>query len=584
MRKTKIICTLGPASEDPRILRSLLENGANVIRLNFSHGNHEEHGRRIALIKELREALDLPVAILLDTKGPEIRIGKFKEGRIQLTEGQKFILTTEDIEGDDTRVSVLFKDITKDVHKGATILLDDGLVELLVEDVTEEEVHCKVINGGILGSSKGVNIPGISTSLPAITPKDIEDIKFGIEQGVDYIAASFVRKPSDVLAIKEVLEENKGHDIKVIAKIENQEGLENIDDIIKVSDGIMIARGDLGVEIPTEDVPVVQKSIIKKCLEVSKPVIIATQMLDSMIRNPRPTRAETSDVANAIYDGTDAIMLSGETAIGKYPVEALRTMARIAERVENSIDYKVAFEKRIVGQEATVTNSISHATCAIAHDLNAKAIITATRTGHTARMVSKYRPASPIIATTTSDVTYRELSLVWGVQPYISPAMDNTDEMIEKSVEIATQTGLVKPGDVVVITAGVPVGISGLTNLIKVNVIGDILAKGTGIGTRSAYGRVCVISNVMDAREKFQEGDIIVAKFTDNSLLPFIKKATAIITEESGVTSHAAIVGLSLEIPTIVGAKEITEMLYDGMCVTIDPVKGFVYNGKSKVV
>lgn len=584
MRKTKIICTIGPASEDPEILRSLLENGANVIRLNFSHGNHEEHGRRIALIKEIREALDLPVAILLDTKGPEIRIGKFKEGRIQLTEGQKFILTTDDVEGDETRVSVLFKGITKDVHKGATILLDDGLVELVVEDITENELHCRVINGGSLGSSKGVNIPGISTSLPAITPKDIEDIKFGVEQGVDYIAASFVRKPADVLAIREVLEENKGNDIKVIAKIENQEGLENIDDIIKVSDGIMIARGDLGVEIPAEDVPIVQKNIIKKCLEVSKPVIIATQMLDSMIRNPRPTRAETSDVANAIYDGTDAIMLSGETAIGKYPVEALRTMARIAERVENSIDYKAAFEKRIVGQEATVTNSICHATCAIAHDLSARAIITATKTGYTARMVSKYRPASHIIATTTSDVTYRELSLVWGVRPYISPDMDNTDEMIEKSVEIATQTGIVKPGDVVVITAGVPVGISGLTNLIKVNVIGDILAKGTGIGTRSTYGKVCVINNVMDAREKFREGDIIVAKSTDNSLLPFIKKATAIITEEGGVTSHAAIVGLSLEIPTIVGAKEVTEMLYDGMCVTIDPVKGYVYNGKSKVV
>lgn len=584
MRKTKIICTIGPSSEDPEILRSLLENGANVIRLNFSHGNHEEHGRRIALIKEIREALDLPVAILLDTKGPEIRIGKFKEGRIQLTEGQKYILTTDDVEGDETRVSVLFKGITKDVHKGATILLDDGLVELVVEDITENELHCRVINGGSLGSSKGVNIPGISTSLPAITPKDIEDIKFGVEQGVDYIAASFVRKPADVLAIREVLEENKGNDIKVIAKIENQEGLENIDDIIKVSDGIMIARGDLGVEIPAEDVPIVQKNIIKKCLEVSKPVIIATQMLDSMIRNPRPTRAETSDVANAIYDGTDAIMLSGETAIGKYPVEALRTMARIAERVENSIDYKAAFEKRIVGQEATVTNSICHATCAIAHDLSARAIITATKTGYTARMVSKYRPASHIIATTTSDVTYRELSLVWGVRPYISPDMDNTDEMIEKSVEIATQTGIVKPGDVVVITAGVPVGISGLTNLIKVNVIGDILAKGTGIGTRSTYGKVCVINNVMDAREKFREGDIIVAKSTDNSLLPFIKKATAIITEEGGVTSHAAIVGLSLEIPTIVGAKEVTEMLYDGMCVTIDPVKGYVYNGKSKVV
>ncbi len=584
MRKTKIICTIGPASDDPKILRSLLENGTNVIRLNFSHGDYEEHGKRIALVKEMREAMGLPVAILLDTKGPEIRIGKFKDGQVKLVEGQKFTLTTEDIEGDETKVSVYFKGITDDVRKGATILLDDGLVGLIVEDITDNEVVCRVINGGTLGSGKGVNIPGISTSLPAITPKDVEDIKFGISQGVDYIAASFVRKPSDVLAIKKVLEENNGTSIKVIAKIENQEGLENIDDIIKVSDGIMVARGDLGVEIPTEEVPIAQKSIIKKCIEASKPVIIATQMLDSMIRNPRPTRAETSDVANAIFDGTDAIMLSGETAIGKYPVDALLTMAKIAERVENSIDYIRAFEKRIVGQEATVTNSISHATCSIAHDLHAKAIVTATRTGHTARMVSKYRPASHIIATTTNETTYRELSLVWGVWPYISPSMENTDKMIEKSVEIATHTGIVNRGDVIVITAGVPVGISGSTNLIKVTVIGDILAKGTGIGTRSAYGKICVINNIMDARMKFQEGDIIVAKSTDNSLLPFIKKASAIITEEGGVTSHAAIVGLSLEIPTIVGAQEVTEILQDGICVTIDPVKGFVYNGKSKVV
>lgn len=584
MRKTKIICTIGPASDDPQILTALMKKGANVIRLNFSHGDHEEHGKRIALIKEIREAMGIPIAILLDTKGPEIRIGKFKDGQVRLVEGQEFVLTTEEIQGDENKVSVLFKGIANDVRKGSTILLDDGLVELVAEDVSDNKIHCRVINGGVLGSSKGVNIPGISTSLPAITPKDVEDIKFGISQGVDYIAASFVRKPSDVLAIREVLEENKGTDIKVIAKIENQEGLENIDDIIKVSDGIMVARGDLGVEIPTEDVPVAQKSIIKKCIESSKPVITATQMLDSMIRNPRPTRAETSDVANAIYDGTDAIMLSGETAIGKYPMEALLTMAKIAERIENSIDYIGAFEKRIVGHEATVTNSISHATCSIAHDLHAKAIVTATRSGHTARMVSKYRPASHIIATTTNEATYRELSLVWGVWPFISPNMDNTDSMIEKSVEIATHTGIVNRGDVVVITAGVPVGISGSTNLIKVNVIGDILAKGTGIGTRSAYGKVCIVGNIMDARMKFQEGDILVARATDNSLLPFIKKATAIITEEGGVTSHAAIVGLSLEIPTIVGAQEITEILHDGISVTIDPVKGFVYNGKAKVV
>jgi len=584
MRKTKIICTIGPASEKPDVLKRLLEKGANVIRLNFSHGDHEEHGRRIKLIKEIRQTLGVPVAILIDTKGPEIRIGKFKGGQAELLEGQDFILTTKDIIGDATKVSISYKEIINDIRKGTKILLDDGLVELLVTDIGEDEIYCKVVNGGIVGNQKGVNIPGVSIGLPAITQKDIEDIKFGIAQEIDYIAASFVRKPSDVLEIRRVLEENNGDDIKIIAKIENQEGLENFDDIVKVADGIMIARGDLGVEIPTEEVPVVQKKIIRKCIESGKPVITATQMLDSMIRNPRPTRAEANDVANAIYDGTDAIMLSGETAVGKYPVEALLTMSRIAERVENSIDYKSAFENKTLGKEVTVTNSISHATCVIAHDLGASAIVTATKSGYTARMVSKYRPASPIIATTTSERTYRELALIWGVLPYISPQMDNTDEMIQKSVQIATETEIVKSGDVIVITGGIPVGISGTTNLVKVHVVGNILVKGTGMGSRPVYGKICIVENIMDARMKFREGDILVARFTDNSLLPFIKKAGGIITEEGGVTSHAAIVGLSLEIPTIVGAQEATEILTDGLCVTIDPVRGFVYNGKAKVI
>lgn len=584
MRKTKIVCTIGPASEKPEILRALMKNGVNVIRLNLSHGDHQEHARRISLIKKIRKELNIPVAILIDTKGPEIRIGKFKKGQVELVEGQDFTITTEDIVGDETKVSISYKGIIDDLQKGDIILLDDGLIELRVEQVQGNEVRCKVINGGILGNQKGVNIPGVSIGLPAITQKDIDDIKFGIAQEIDYIAVSFVRKASDVLEVRRVLEENNGADVKVIAKIENQEGLENFDDILKVADGIMIARGDLGVEIPTEEVPVAQKRLIKKCIEAGKPVITATQMLDSMIRNPRPTRAEANDVANAIYDGTDAIMLSGETAAGKYPVEALLTMRRIAERVENSIDYKSTFENKITIEGASVTNSISHATCVMAHDLGARAILTATKTGYTARMVSKYRPASTIIATTTSERTYRELALVWGVWPYMAPQMDNTDDMIQKSVDIVTETGIVKSGDVIIITGGVPVGMSGTTNLIKVHIVGDILVKGTGVGNTPVYGKVCIVENIVDARMKFEKGDILVTRSTDNSLLPFIKKAAGIITEEGGVTSHAAIVGLSLEIPTIVGAQEATEILKDGLCVTIDPVRGFVYNGRSKVI
>jgi len=584
MRKTKIICTLGPVSENPQILKKLLEQGANVIRLNFSHGDHEEHGRRIALIKQYRDELKLPVAILLDTKGPEIRLGKFKNKRVELQEGQIFVLTTEELPGDESKVSISYKGITRDVSRGDRILLDDGLIELKVLEVGQEDVVCQVMNSGEVSDHKGVNVPGVALNIPSITEKDIEDIKFGIENDIDYIAASFSRKPSDILAIRKILEDFNGSHIGIIAKIENRQGIENIDDIIKVADGIMIARGDLGVEIPAEDVPVVQKMVIDKCIKAGKPVITATQMLESMIRNPRPTRAEVSDVANAIYDGTDAIMLSGETAAGRYPVEALKIMSKIAERVEASVDYKKAFESRHTDSAVTVTNAIGHATCSIAHDLGAAAIITATNTGYTARMVAKYRPACHIIATTTSKSTYRKLALIWGVTPYVTEIMEGTDSMIENSTKIAVETGIVKNGDLVVITAGIPVGVSGSTNLIKVHIVGDILIKGLGVGTKPAYGKVCVVGDAGEAQAKFQEGDILVVKASDNSFMPFLKKAAGIIAEESGVTSHAAIVGLSLEIPTVVGAEEATEILKDGMFVTIDPIRGFVYNGEAKVV
>lgn len=584
MRKTKIICTIGPSSENIETLRKLASYGTDVIRLNFSHGDYEEHGRRIRMIKEVRQEMKKPLAILIDTKGPEIRIGDFENEGIVLEEGQTFILTTDEVLGNHERVSISYKDLPRYIRRDDPILLDDGLIELkAVEVQSSRNIVCRVLNGGRLGSRKGVNLPGVPVNLPAVTHKDIQDIKFGIANDIDFIAASFVRKPSDVLAIRKILEDENASHIHIIAKIENQEGVNQIDDILKVSDGIMVARGDLGVEIPTEDVPIIQKEIIRKCNMAGKPVITATQMLDSMIRNPRPTRAETNDVANAIYDGSDAIMLSGETAAGKYPVEALKTMAKIAERVENTIRYH---ENTSVSyaSPSTITNAISHATCATAMELGAAAIITATTSGYTTRMVSKFRPSCAILATTTSERTYRKLSLVWGVFPYLAPKMMNTDEMIEQSVGIAVDSHIVKNGDLVVITAGVPVGVSGTTNLIKVHVIGDVLLKGKGIGNQPAFGRACVIHNAAEAHAKFMDGDILVAKRTDNSLLPFLKKSSGVITEEGGATSHAAVVGLTLEIPVIISAEEAVETLTDGLYITIDPVQGFVYNGKAKIL
>ena len=463
IKKTKIVCTLGPASENEETLRELIKNGLNVCRLNFSHGSHEEHKGRMDLVKKLREELNMPTAILLDTKGPEIRTGKFDVPEVFLEEGQTFTITMKDVIGDKERCTVSYKGLANDVKPGDTILIDDGLVGLTVKEVNNDDIVCEVQNSGIVKNHKGVNVPGVKVNLPAITEKDRSDIEFGIEQGIDFIAASFVRKVSDVLAIREILEENNADHIKIISKIENQEGVENLDEIIEVSDGIMVARGDLGVEIPTEEIPVVQKLMIKKCNEAGKPVITATQMLDSMIRNPRPTRAEVTDVANAIYDGTDAIMLSGETAAGKYPVEAVKTMATIAKRAEETMRNR----RTKINKSKNVTDAISYATCTTAMDLDARAILSSTASGHTARMVSKFRPDCPIIATTSDESVRRQLSLTWGVLPVMRNKSANTDQVIVNSIEAAKTAEYVNENDIVVITAGG----SETTNLIKVETV-----------------------------------------------------------------------------------------------------------------
>ena len=469
-KRTKIVCTLGPASDKEEVLTELVKNGLNVCRFNFSHGSHEEHKGRMDIVKKVREDLGQPVAILLDTKGPEIRTGSFSLPEVLLEEGQEFTITMKDVLGTKEICTVSYKGLASDVVAGDTILIDDGLVGLKVKEVNGDDIHCIVENSGIVKNHKGVNVPGVKINLPALTEKDISDIEFGISQGIDFIAASFVRKASDVLAIKEVLAKNNAEHIEIISKIENQEGIDNIDEIIEVSDGIMVARGDLGVEIPTEEAPIAQKMMIEKCNKVGKPVITATQMLDSMMRNPRPTRAEVTDVANAIYDGTDAIMLSGETAAGKYPVEAVKTMAAIAKRTEQSLDHNVILRGKTL-HECSVTNAISLATCTTAMSLNAAAIVTFTSSGYTAKMVSRFRPEAPIIATTQDEGVMRRLALCWGVYPVKTSGVGNIDEMIGKSIDSAKEQDLVEDGDLVIITAGAPIGVKGTTNLIKVHTI-----------------------------------------------------------------------------------------------------------------
>ena len=581
-KRTKIVCTLGPASEKEEVLTALIENGLNVTRMNFSHGSHEEHKGRMDLVKKVREKLNKPVAILLDTKGPEIRTGNFDQPEVLLEEGQRFTITMNDVIGTKDICTVSYKGLANDVVAGDTILIDDGLVGLRVEEVKGEDILCIVENSGIVKNHKGVNVPGVKINLPALTDKDISDIEFGISQGIDFIAASFVRKVSDVLAIREVLEKNNATDIQIISKIENQEGVDNLDEIIAVSDGIMVARGDLGVEIPTEEIPIVQKMMIEKCNEAGKPVITATQMLDSMMRNPRPTRAEVTDVANAIYDGTDAIMLSGETAAGKYPVEAVKTMATIAKRTEETLDYDNLLENNSIKNE-TVTDAISHATCTTAVNLNASAIITSTSSGHTARMVSKCRPKCPIIATTHDEKVMRRLALTWGVYPLKAEVAGNTDEVIENSIESSKQARYINDGELVVVTAGVPVGMSGTTNLIKVHVISEEIVKGIGVGSKTIEGKVRIVKNTDNCVE-FNEGDILVTTMTDIEMNPYIEKCSAIITEEGGMTSHAAIVGINLNKPVIVSATNILESVKNGDIITVDASRGVIYRGSTRVL
>jgi len=580
-KKTKIVCTIGPASESIDTLKELIKSGLNVCRLNFSHGNYEEHGKRIDNIKAARNEMNLPIAILLDTKGPEIRTGKFSSPEVNLVEGQNFIITMEDVLGDETKCTVSYKELVNDVKPGNQILIDDGLVGLAVKEIKGQEILCIVQNAGTIKDNKGVNVPNVKINLPAITAKDKKDIEFGIEQGIDFIAASFVRKASDVLAIREILEEHNATNIQIISKIENQEGVDNIDEILEVSDGLMVARGDLGVEIPTEDIPIVQKELIKKCNILGKPVITATQMLDSMIRNPRPTRAEVTDVANAIFDGTDAIMLSGETAAGKYPLESVKTMASIAIRAEQTLDYEELLKTKVKLRQLNITNAISHATCTTAIDLKASAIISATASGYTARMVSSYRPSAPIIAATNSEMVMRQMGLVWGVYPLLTEKGMSTDDVFEKSVQSALDMDYISSGDLVVITAGVPVGIAGTTNLINVHIASEILIRGVGVGTTNISGRARLIT---DSNMEIEQGDIIVASSTDKDMMNIINKASAIITEEGGLTSHAAVVGVSLGIPVIVSATNALKLIEDNETITIDAQSGLVYKGEVKML
>ena len=580
MKKTKMVCTLGPASDSKEILTKMIQGGLNVARLNFSHGSHEEHAGRIQRIKEVRKELNIPVALMLDTKGPEIRTGDLKEGKVTLETGKKIVLTSEQIEGDADRVSVSYEGLPDDLSVGNKILIDDGLIELNVDRIDGTEIYCSIDNGGVLGSKKSVNIPNVEINLPGLTPKDESDLIFGIKQKVDFVAASFVRKPQDVIAIRKVLENNGGGNIQIISKIENREGVEKIDRILAVSDGIMVARGDLGVEIPAEEVPLVQKSIIKKCNLLGKPVITATQMLDSMMRNPRPTRAEVGDVANAVFDGTDAVMLSGETAAGAYPVQAVETMANIVEKTERSEEY-INRQKPEHG-ELTITNAVSEAAVQIAANLDATAIIAATSSGHTPRMLSKYRPECTILAVSDKVSTVRRLTLSWGVYCMYMTELRDTDSMVHDSVQAAVELVVVKIGDLAVVAAGVPLGVQGNTNMIKVHTVGNAIMSGIGIGDKPVTGYAKLITE--DNASEFKEGDILVVKSLSPDISWILDKAAAIITEEGGLSSEGAIAGLHYNIPVIVGVEKAIEIIGHGKLISVDPKRGMVYQGKVRMV
>lgn len=586
MRKTKIVCTIGPASESEEMLEKLMKAGMNVARLNFSHGSHEEHKARIDTIRKVADRLGKTIGILLDTKGPEIRTHDMKDGLIMLEKGKEVIVSMSQVEGTPEKFSVTYEDLINDVQVGSYILLDDGLVELQVKDIdkTKGEVKCDILNTGELKNKKGVNLPGVKVNLPGITDKDADDILFGIKEDVDYIAASFVRRPSDVLDIREILERENNHNITIFPKIENQEGIDNIEEILEVSDGLMVARGDMGVEIPPESVPIVQKDLIRKCNKLGKPVITATQMLDSMQRNPRATRAEASDVANAIYDGTDAVMLSGETAAGLYPEEAVKTMRNIAVSAEAAQDYKKLLSDRTKLVETSLVNAIGVSVAHTALNLNVKVIVAATESGSTAVTISKYRPHSDIIAVTPSEHTARQLALVWGAYPVIKKGRKTTDDLLNNAVATAVETGRVTNGDLIIITAGVPTGEKGTTNMMKLHLVGDEIAKGQGVGRGSVVGKTVVANSASDLEGVDLSESVIVTNSVDETLVPYIEQAVGLITEENGITSPSAIIGLEKSIPTIIGVENATKELKDGILVTVDAAQGKIFEGYANVL
>ena len=586
MRKTKIVCTIGPASESEEMLEKLMNAGMNVARLNFSHGSHEEHKARIDTIRKVAKRLNKTIGLLLDTKGPEIRTHNMKDGLIVLEKGKEVIVSMNEVEGTPEKFSVTYENLINDVNIGSYILLDDGLVELQVKEINKDkgEVKCDILNTGELKNKKGVNLPGVKVNLPGITDKDAADIKFGIKEDIDYIAASFVRRPSDVLDIREILEQENNDNITIFPKIENQEGIDNIEEILEVSDGLMVARGDMGVEIPPESVPIVQKDLIRKCNKLGKPVITATQMLDSMQRNPRATRAEASDVANAIYDGTDAVMLSGETAAGLYPEEAVKTMRNIAVSAEAAQDYKKLLSDRTKLVETSLVNAIGVSVAHTALNLNVKAIVAATESGSTAITISKYRPHSDIIAVTPSEHTARQLALVWGAYPVVKKGRKTTDDLLNNAVATAVATEKVGNGDLIIITAGVPTGEKGTTNMMKLHLVGDEIAKGQGVGRGSTTGKTVISKTASDLEGKDLSESIIVTNSVDESYVSYVEKAAGLITEENGITSPSAIVGLEQGIPTIIGVENATKELKNDLLITVDANQGRIFEGYANVL
>jgi pyruvate kinase len=574
LRRTKIVATIGPATSSPEVLRSLIQAGATTLRLNFSHGTHEDHQRSIRLIRQTSFELNQPVGILQDLQGPKIRLGRFENGSIALQNGDRFVLTSESVTGTQDMSSVTYDLLAEEVPEGATILLDDGKVEMRVEEIkrAKGELHCCVTVGGVLSNNKGVNFPGVYLSIKALTDKDRRDLYFGLDQGVDWVALSFVRNPQDVLEIKELIS-SAGKNVPVIVKIEKHEAIEEMDAILSISDGVMIARGDLGVELPAEDVPILQKRLIVTANRLGIPVITATQMLDSMVHSPRPTRAEVSDVANAILDGTDAVMLSNETAVGKYPIEAVKTMARIAERTEQE-----QITRNLESSGRSIPNAISQAVGRIAEQLDASAIMTLTKTGATARNVSKFRPKKPILAITPHVDVARQLQVVWGVRPLLVLDLPSTGQTFQAALNVAQEKTLLTEGDLVVMTAGTLQGVAGSTDLIKVEVVTAVRGKGIGIGQGSVSGRARIAHTPYEIRH-FNSGEILVVPSTSADFVEIIRKAAGIITEDDSLTSHAAVIGLRLGVPVIVGVKNATEVIRDGEILTMDMQRGVVYSG-----